>query len=456
MKHLARWMICLALPANTAMFVAFIVLGVTVNPIFFALIALCYPLALLFIYLARQNINEECQFYDSTNAVWWKILKTILMPIVAAGALFMFHLLSITYRKMNEAVEDGSGFSISSIFRTLIGFVIYIVAGIVVYLIITGAFNDNVASDTTFGLLFFGGIVWILCHIVWDVMDLADKESDRYIGVKNVLFLGTAVLCVLFGIIMFINGFKKEVNFGNMLGLFSTMAAPLCISFAYYGVSRSGRAPQSRMTYFWGPIAMAIALLYSFLVAAIAQSGKFWTLIFLIITAVIYIVVIVFAGLPFAPTDGEYRSVYRNIAKEKRKEKANKANAYFNSKSECSGNSNTSSAWYSSKVKDVANQVSKMYKDYLDLSSEARLVSILIYPQRTDGNRVDYHITATLYVYASTPERQKMLKEYWGPQANKMLKGLYGDIERETRRLLASNNISFDNGTVNVSHTLTI
>ena len=145
----------------------------------------------------------------------------------------MFHLITTTYRKMNEAIEDSTGFSLSSIFRTFIGFLIYVVSAIVIYIITGTVFDDNAASDVTFALLIFGGVVWLVSHLLWDILDFAEKESDGFIMFKNIAFFALGVLCILMGIIMFINERNTELIFSNMVGSSCLVLAPLCIHFVY-------------------------------------------------------------------------------------------------------------------------------------------------------------------------------------------------------------------------------
>lgn len=148
-------------------------------PLLFALAFLTYPFSIGLHALARKHINKKCRFYSEGDNALWNIVKTIFMPIVSCGALIMYHLVTTTYRKMNESVEDSTGFSISSIIRTIVGLGTFIAAIGIVYLVTEwiaaeGRFSDNLVA----GVFFFGGIVWLLDHILWDIPDFADKESD--------------------------------------------------------------------------------------------------------------------------------------------------------------------------------------------------------------------------------------------------------------------------------------
>ena len=405
MKHFGRWMICLGLLLNTLLFIAMVAVGAALTPICFAVAFLCYPLSLLLIRLAKNHINSKCCFYRQEDSTVGKILKTIFMPIVASGALIMFHLVAITYRKMNEAVEDKSGFSISSIFRTLIGFVLYFVASIIIYLIMTWVFDDNVASDVTGGILLFGGIVWLTSHILWDVMDFADKESDGFIFFKNIAFFVVGGLSVIMGTLMLISNFSLELTYGNMVGMFCMVAGPVCIHFAYYAVNRTGQVPQSKMTFFWGPIAAAATTVYSLLVALLAKNGKAWIIVFFIITVAAYVAVVFFAGFPFSATDGSYRQVYRKIAKDKRIERAQAASVSsgsFGSSYSFSGSGGTGrpDPADNSKISDAAHKVSRRYGygTGVHISAISSIDNINLYVDSASVNGISYSLKGTLYV----------------------------------------------------------
>ena len=399
MKHLGRWLICLAFVLNTALFVALITLGIAMKPVFLAISLICYPLSLVIIRLARIHINSKCRFYREDDPIWWKLLKTILMPIVASGALIMYHLITTTFRKMNDAVEDSTGFSIASIIRTIKAFLLYFVAGIILYFVtslISG--GDYSADDIVVGLLILGGIIWLSNHILWDVLDFAQRESDRFIKIKNISFITIAAICAAWGFIYFPGSIPEEKNFADLFGQFGMMVAPLGIHFFYYAIVRAGRVPQSKMIYFWGPIAMATVYVYSLLIGLIATSGKAFVLIFYILTVLAYASVIYFVGFPFFYSDGEYRKAYRELSKEKRLARAQAAEAsssqYANASS--SAVKNVSNA----KIYDAAFKVQKMfgYGSSVHISSIASINNIKLYPQSTEANDVSYDLYYTLNI----------------------------------------------------------
>ena len=324
MKHLGRWLVCLGLLLNALAFIAFIALG-WVNTKFFLVALACYPISLLFIFLARKSINKACTFYytakwsdkwerrqDSTKAI---LLKTLFMPIVAALALFTFALLEITYQRTRIAIEDRFGFSISSIARTIIGFAAYSVGIIIIVLILilTIDIHRDSSTSTNLGGYFwvFGGIVWLASHILWDILDFAEKESPIFILIKNIVFLSIGALSVPLSILLFIEHLSTEVEFSTMVITFGAMIAPLGMHMAYYGVIKTKRPPQSRMTFLWGPIALGIITVYSILVGAIAQFGRAWTMVFYILTIIAYGVIIFFFKMPFEYRDGSDRLQYR-------------------------------------------------------------------------------------------------------------------------------------------------
>ena len=408
MKHLGRWLICLGLLLNPIAFIALIALG-WVNTKFFLVSLVCYPISLLLIFLARKFINKKCTLYrtqkwcdkwdeDSGDSRVWLILKTIFMPLLSAMSLIMFHLLALTYRKMNEDIEDRYGFSISSIFRTLISFVAYFFACMIIYFIIGFISKDkNYASDDMMGpLMLFCGIVWLSCHILWDILDFAHKENDLFILIKNIVFVAIGVIAVIWGILVFIGSranYKPELF--ETTELFLWMTGPLCMHFAYYGVIRTERPPQSKLTYFWGPIALVITLLYSFLAGAIGKNGYAWLIIFHLITIAAYAAVIYFFKLPFNYRDGEYRLIYRGIAKEKRIARANAARENTSSDS-----SYTPTAPNDREISDVAKKISSKYNMSLGIhvSAITSIDGTKLYVKEASKNCIVYSISGTLRI----------------------------------------------------------
>lgn len=325
MKHLRRWMICLSFLLNTVLFITLIFLAIVkTEPVFFAISLVCYPLSLLIIFLARKYINSNCKFYwepfQTTNGEWitehiaWRIIKTILMPIVASGALIMHHLITITYTKMNEAIEDKTGFSLSSIGRTCQVCLTYFIALALVFAIaeLCGLHKDDVWREAMESIevtiLVFGGIIWLLDTILWDVLDFAQKESAGFIKFKNISFLIIAVLCAIWGLPNLILSEAKDV-----FEYFGIAIVPICIHFCYYGVIRSGMVPQSKMRYFWGPISIAVVFTYSTLLLNIVSHGRILALLVYFLTVIAFGVVIYFFGVPFMATDGTYRLDYRKL-----------------------------------------------------------------------------------------------------------------------------------------------
>lgn len=411
MIHLGRWLICLGLLANSISFVTLLVFGFGTTAICLAISLVCYPLSILFIHLARNFINSKCCFYRNSDSTPGKILKTVFMPIVASGALIMFHLLTTTYRKMNEAVEDNTGFSPSSIFRTVVGLVIYFVCAMIVHLIIDGVFDNSIASDVSLGVLIFGGVAWLVSNILWDILDFAEKESNGFILFKNITFLAVGVLGVALGIFALIGKFSTEVSYGSMLGLFCMIAGHICIHFVYYVIIRAGKVPQSKLTYFWGLIAVSATLAYSLLVSILAMHGIAWIVVFFTLTVLAYVAVVFFLGVPFSSTDGEYRSVYREIAKQKRIAKMKKATSSSSSSSSYS----TSSSSYSSqdapvkssdgvsdvyKISEAAHKVAGKYGygTSVSISAISSINSIRLYKSSTSTEKIVYSLYCTLYL----------------------------------------------------------
>ncbi|MBQ8448181.1 MAG: hypothetical protein IJX27_04550 [Clostridia bacterium] len=325
MKHLARWMICLSFLLNTALFITLLILATVKTDYRFAAISLvCYPLSILILFLARKYINSNCKFYwkpfKDSNGDWvyepvaWKIIKTILMPIVASGALIIHHLITITYTKMNEAIEDKTGFSLSSLGRTCQVLLAYFIAFILVFTIaeLCGLHNDDAWREAMESIevtiLVFGGIIWILDTILWDVLDFAQKERAGFVKFKNISFLVIAVLCAIWGLPNLILCEAKDV-----FEYFGIAIVPICIHFCYYGVIRSGQVPQSRKRLIWGPISVAVVFIYATLLLNIVAHGRVLALLIYFLTVIAFGVVIYFIGLPFAATDGSYRLYYRQF-----------------------------------------------------------------------------------------------------------------------------------------------
>ena len=455
MKHFGRWMICLGLFLNPCLFIALIATGAALNTTLLAIAIACYPFALGLIALARKYINSKCCFYRDSDSFWGKVLKTIFMPIVAAGALIMFHLITTTYREMNEAIEDKTGFSVSSIFRTLIALLVYAVASIALFLITESTIVSN-ASEVGVGFMVFGGIVFVSSHILWDILDFAQKESNGFILFKNITFTVIGVLAFLMGIIMFISFSSFEATFENMFRLTSIVSAPICLHFAYYGIIRTGQVPQSKLTFFWGPIAMIVTLGYTYLISLIAESGIAWVIIFHVLVFLIYGVLVFFKGFPFVPTDGEYRIAYREIAKEKRIAMARSGETYkphYDYSTDTSPDEDPNTDYISW---DVASKISRKYSGYgksIHLSASASINGIDLTCTEATKDSIIYTLRGTLYadIRGMDSTAAELFLSNTATMAGRKLNDLANEIIRQTQKELNYKNVNYDGLMVEVN-----
>jgi hypothetical protein len=294
-------------------------------------------------------------------------------------------------------VEDSTGFSMASIIRTAKGFVLYFVAGMILYFINGAIFDGSYrAEDAASGLLIFGGLIWLVDHILWDVLDFAHKESDTFIRIKNFVFLGIALLCAAWGFLMFASLMPKENKLADLVGQFGMMIAPLAIHMFYYGVARTGRVPQSKMVYFWGPIAMAASYLLILLGALAGTAAQALVLVIYIVLVLASIAALFFLGMPFFYSDGEYRLVYRELAKDQRIARARAAEASSSGYAGASAGAQKTAS--NAQIYDAVFAASNAASSHIHINAIASVSSIRVFPQRTEADDVSYDVYLTLNV----------------------------------------------------------
>ena len=459
MKHLGRWMICLGLILNPIAFIALIVLGFTINiKILIASIA-CYPIAIMLIFSAKKAINPKCTLYrtvhywgQARDPMWWMITKTILMPITSAGALFTFHLLSNTYRDTNEAIEDKTGFSISSIFRTFFaGFLFY-----VIWLLAHNFIMENIFGiNSSIQVLIASAIVWLVSHILWDVLDFADKESDLFIFIKNIIFVLLTIATVGWGIWGFVNYFNRELTLNNMFILSSITLIPLFIHLVYYIIIRTERPPQSKMTFFWGPIALIVGYGLAYLTAMAAAKGRAWAIVIYLLVLAIYVLVMVLLKPPFHYKDGQYRLDYREAAKEKRRNVLREAELKETDKDLILDEYRTPNPKNDSKIESVAIKIMDKFNiktKYIYISPTASFNGMALRIKKATKTEITYVIYGILHIEAKDETIDKIDNTIL-PEAKKRLMSSCNEkgakIIEDTLSELKKANINF-NGNINI------
>lgn len=268
-------------------------------------IALFYGIAVVYLIICKCIIDKKTEIIPSLDGAW-DFIKLVLYPIhfVITG----FDEIGYMWGYSTGVLRKYTGFDLLSINR----FLVAIVMAAATFFIVALFFN-SVIEDTTFILLtsLLTGVIILIAHFLWDVLDFEHKENRIGCIIKNIVFGIVYLIVVLYTILACTETFPvlEEGYFKCVCQAYACTGGLAYVGF-YVIFIQIGRIPENDAKF--APLfALLAAVVTALLGGLLLEWSKVVLIIFIVLIAVGICLYAIFVGLPFFVASAPYRRTYK-------------------------------------------------------------------------------------------------------------------------------------------------